>query len=138
MYNLVEYSNNYSKAGSLWQYYRDEPNHKITESESFKSKTETTEKTPDNRYRKNVAIVVQLKYLNNFWKSLEMPLINCETILNLTWSEKYVISSAVRNVQIKITDATLCVSVVTLSTEYNGKLLKQLKFGFKNKINWNK
>ena len=138
MYNLVEYSNNYSKAGSLWQYYRDEPNHKITESESFKSKTETTEKTPDNRNRKNVAIVVQLKYLNNFWKSLEMPLINCETILNLTWSEKYVISSAVRNVQIKITDAALCVSVVTLSTEYNGKLLKQLKFGFKNKINWNK
>ena len=63
-------------------------NDNITESESFKSKIKITGKTPDDGDTKNVEIVVPLKYLSNFWKTLEMPLINCEIILDLTWSKK--------------------------------------------------
>ena len=67
MYNLIEYSDNYSKAsGSLWQYYKDDPNNNLTDSESFKSKVKTTGKTPNNRNTKDVEIIVPLKYLRNF------------------------------------------------------------------------
>ena len=55
-------------------------------SESFKSKVKITEKTPDDGYTKNVEIIVPLKYLSNFWRTLEMPLINGEVNLELTWS----------------------------------------------------
>ena len=66
-------------------------------SESFKPNIKITGKTPDDGNTKNVEIVVVLlKYLSNFWKTLEMPLINCEVILDLTWSKKCAISSAVR------------------------------------------
>ena len=85
MYNLIEYSDNYSKtSGSLWQYYKDDPNDKITQSESFKSKTKVTGKTPPAGNTKDVEIIVPLKYVSNFWRTLEMPLINCEINLNLT------------------------------------------------------
>ena len=85
MYNLTEYSDNYSKtSGSLWQYYKDEPNNNIADSESFKSKVKITGKTPADRNTKNVEIIVPLKYLSNFWRTLEMPLINCEVNLILT------------------------------------------------------
>ena len=140
MYTLIEYSDNYSKISrSLWQYYRDEPNDNITESESFKSKIKTTGKFPDDGNTKNVEIVVPLKYLRiNFWRTLEMPLINCEIILDLTSSKKCVISSAVGETEFAITDTKLYVPVVNLSTEDNVKLLKQLESGFKRTINWNK
>ena len=79
MYNLIEYSDNYSKtSGSLWQYYKDDPNDNITQSESFKSKIKITGKTPAAGNTKDVEIIVPLKYLSNFWRTLEMPLINCE------------------------------------------------------------
>ena len=85
MYSLIEYSDNYSKtSGSLWQYYKDDPNDKITQSESFKSKTKVTGKTPPAGNTKDVEIIVPLKYVSNFWRTLEMPLINCEINLNLT------------------------------------------------------
>ena len=85
MYNLTEYSDNYSKtSGSLWQYYKDEPNNNIADSESFKSKVKITGKTPADRNTKNVEIIVPLKYLSNIWRTLEMPLINCEVNLILT------------------------------------------------------
>ena len=72
MYNLIEYSNNYSKtSGSLWQYYKDDPNDKITQSESFKYKTKITGKTPAAGIAKDVEIIVQLKYLSNFWRTLK-------------------------------------------------------------------
>ena len=62
MYNLIEYSDNYSKiSGSLWQYYRDEPNDNLTDSESFKSKMKITGKTPDDYNTKDVEIIVLLK-----------------------------------------------------------------------------
>ena len=78
MYNLTEYSNNYSKtSGSLWQYYKDDPNDNLANSESFKSKVKKTGKTSNNGNTKDVEIILPLKYLSNFWRTLEMPLINC-------------------------------------------------------------
>ena len=64
-----------------------------------------------------------------------MPLIKCEIILDLTWSKECVISSAVRKTEFAIADTKIYVPVVTLSTEDNVKLLKQLKSGFKRIIN---
>ena len=83
MYNLIEYSDNFAKTtGSLWQYFRDEPNDNLANSESFKSKIKITGKTRNNDNEKDVAIMVPLKYLSNFWRTLEMPLINCVIILS--------------------------------------------------------
>ena len=136
MYNLIEYSDNYSKtSGSLWQYYRDDPNDNLTQSESFKYKIKTTGKVPAAGNTKNVEIAVSLKYLSNFWRTLEMPLINCEINFILTWSEDCVISSATGATKFKITDTKLYVPFVTLSTQDNAKLLQQLKQGFKRTIN---
>ena len=88
MYNLIEYSDNYSKtSGSLWQYYKDDPNDNMEQSDSFKSKIRITRNTPANGCTKDVEIVVPLKYLSNFWRTLEMPLINSEVELILTWSK---------------------------------------------------
>ena len=94
MYNLIEYSDNYSKtSGSLWQYYRDEPNDNLADSESFKSKIKITGKTFAAGNEKDVEIMVPLKYLSNFCRTLEMPLINCEVNLILTWSSICVITN---------------------------------------------
>ena len=87
---------------------------------------------------KDVEITVPLKYLSNFWRTLEMPLINCEINLILTWSEKYVLSNDKKATTFAITGTKLYVPVVTLSTQDNAKLLQQLKSGFKRTINWNK
>ena len=71
MYNLIEYSVNYSKtSGSLWQYYRNDPNDNIRQSESFKSKIKITEKTPPVGNAKDVEIIVPLRYLNTFWNAI--------------------------------------------------------------------
>ena len=76
MYNLIEYSDNYSKnPKSLWQYYKGDPNDNLTDSESFKSKVKITGNTPNNGNTKDAEIIVPLKYLSNFWRTLEMPLI---------------------------------------------------------------
>ena len=85
--------------------------------------------------------MVPLKYLSNFWRTLEMPLINCEVNLLLTWSASCVIVStdvANQNATFVITDTKLYVPVVTLSQQDNAKLLEQLQSGFKRVINWNK
>ena len=67
MYNLIEYSENYVKtSGSLWQYFRDEPDDDLEDSESFKFKIKITGKTPNTGYEKDVEIMVPLKYLSNF------------------------------------------------------------------------
>ena len=71
---------------------------------------------------KDVEIAVPLKYLSNFWKALEMPLINCDINLILTWSEDCVIFSATGVTKFKITDTELYVTVVTFSTQDNEKL----------------
>ena len=71
---LIEYSDNYSKtSGSLWQYYRDEIASTLTNSESLKSKTKITGKTPADGNTKNIEIALSLKHLSNSWRTLEMP-----------------------------------------------------------------
>ena len=85
--------------------------------------------------------MIPQKYLSSFWRILEMPLINCEVEIILTWSENYVVIStnvANRNSTFTITEVTLYVPVVTLSTQDNAKLLPQLKSGFKRAVSWNK
>ena len=138
LYNLIEYSDNYAETfGSLWQYYRDEPNNNLVDSESFKSKIKITGKTPAAGNEKDVEVMVPLKYLNNFYRTLEMPLINCEINLILTWSSTSVITNSTSAATFEISDTKLYVPVVTLSTEDNSKLLQQLKSGFKRVISWN-
>ena len=68
--------------------------------------------------------MVPIKYLSNFWRTLEMPLINCEVGIILTWSKTCVISSANRETKFVITKTKFYVPVVTLSTEDNAKLLQ--------------
>ena len=88
MYNLTEFSDNYTKtSGSLWQYYKDDANNNLANSESLNYKVKITGKTQDNGNTKDVEIIVPLKYLSNFWRTLEMSLIYCETELLLTWSK---------------------------------------------------
>ena len=94
MYNLIEYSNNYSDAsGSLWQFERDEliGNINLTNdnSSSFKHKSDligNTDADGANRKKEGVKIVVPLKYLSNFWRSLKLLLINCKVELSLRWN----------------------------------------------------
>ena len=151
MYNVIEYSDNYARTtGSLWQYCKDIParnaKDNITEfadgntTDSFKFKVNITGQT-GNDGTKDVEIMVPLKYLINFRRTLEMPLINCEVNVILTWSSSCVLiatSIPNQNATFAITDTKLYVPVVTLSTEENTKLLQQLKSGFKRVINWNK
>ena len=108
MYNLIEYSDNYSKtSGSLWQYYKDDPNDNLTNSESFKSKVKITGNTPNNRNTKDVEIIVPIKYLSNFWRALEMPLINCEVNLILIWSKDCVNTNSTGEGTFAITETKL-------------------------------
>ena len=150
MYNLIEYSDNYAKTtGSLWKYCKDIParnkNDEITEftagnpTDSFNFKAKITGRTGDDG-TKNVEIMVPLKYLSYFWRTLEMPLINCEVNLILTWSLTCVLIATNipnQNATFAITDTKLYVPVVTLSTQENTKFLQQLKSDFKRVINWN-
>ena len=126
MYNLIEYSDNYSKtSGSLWQYYKDDPNDNIADSESFKSKVKMTGKTPADGNTKDVKIIVPLKYLSNFWRTLEIPLINSKVELLLTWSKDCVITNSEGEGKFSINETKLYVSVETLSTQDSAKLLQQ-------------
>ena len=151
MYNLIEYSDNYAKTtGSLWQYCKDIPSrnnnnqiinfaaNNLTDSFNFKAKIPGQ---TGNNGTKDVEKMVALKYLSNFWRTLEMPLINCEVNLILTWSSTCVlIATGVQNqnATFAITDTKLYVPVVSLSTQENIKFFQQLKSRFKRVINWNK
>ena len=127
MYNLIEYSDNYSDAsGSLWQFKRDaiegdvdltvDAQHISNNSSSFKYKSSFIT-------NKNcVKIVVLLKYLSNFWRSLEMPFIKCKVELSLKWYENCMLSSAGTAATFTIADTKLYVPVVTLKTRDNAKL----------------
>ena len=127
----------------MWNYYRDEPsNHLSTNSESFKCKTNITGNTYNlgdseadydaNKVGKNkTEVVIPLKHLSNFWRALNIPLINCEVELILTWSKNCVLADmtardaannndppaivAPTGLEFKITDLKLNVPVVTLS-----------------------
>ena len=115
MYNLIDYSDNYSKiSGGLWQYYKDDPNDNLADSESFKYKVKISGKTPNNGNMKDLEITVPLKYLSKFWRTLQMPLINCEVNLVLTWSKDCVITNSTGAGKFQITETNLYVLVVTL------------------------
>ena len=92
----------------MWQYYKDDPNDNLTDSESFKYKVKITGKTPNDGNTKDVEIIVPLKYLSNFWRTLEMPLINCEVNLELTWSKDCVITNSTGKEKFQITETNLC------------------------------
>ena len=152
VYNLIEYSNNFSKtSGSLWKYCKDIPvvddNKNIVEfngtntADLFNFKAKITGQTGNNGRIDNAEIMVQLKYLSNFWRTLEMVLIDCEVNLILTWSIDCVIlytNVTNQGSTFSIADTKLYVPVVTLSTQDNAKFLPQLQSGFKRKINWSK
>ena len=139
MYNLIEYSDNYSKtSGSLWQYYKDDFDNNLQNSESFKFKVKITGNTQNDGNTEDVGIMVPLKYLSNFWRTLEMPIINCQVELILTWSKNCVITNSTGEGKFVIIETKLYVPVVTLSTQDYVKLLQQLKSGFKRRITWNK
>ena len=144
MYNLIEYSDNYSDtSGSLWQFKRDEiegnveltvdaNTHIPNNSSSYKYKSSLITN------RNGVKIAVPLKYLSNFWRSLEMSLINCRVELSLSWNENFILTSLAGNSTFTITDEKLYIPVVTLSIEDNAKLTKLLSDGFKRFVYWNK
>ena len=143
MYILTEYSDNYSDiSGSLWQFKKDEiegdvdltvdDNHIPNNLSSFKYKSSFITN------RNGLKIAVPLKILSNFWRSLEMPLINCKVELSLKWYENCILSSAGNAVTFAITDTKLYVPVVTLKMEDNSKLSKLLSEGFKRSVYWNK
>ena len=143
MYNLLEYRKNYRKTtGSLWNYYRDKPTNPLSSSsESFKYKTSIAGNTynlvaGDADYdatkvgQNETEIALPLKHLSNFERTLNIPLINCETELILTYSKNCVLANMIPAITaptglgFQITDTKLYVIVVTLSIENDNKLLE--------------
>ena len=147
MYNLIEYSDNYQdSSATLYQYKRDEPpeanaiNDLTTNtSNSFKYKVELLDNPvlDGNIAKRSVKVVVPLKYLSNFFRSLEMPLINCKIKLTLTWKKECVLSTDVGDAVFIINNTKMYVPVVTLSKEYNKDFIEQQNKGFQRSIYWN-
>ena len=139
MYNLLEYSDN-----TLHQFKRDEPpgdNADVANNtSSLVYKSKLISGADDNNVN-NVKLVVPLKYVSSFFKSLELPLVNCKIDLELTWNKDCMISSvnaaAGQVVSFMITNTKLYVPVVTLSPKDNNNLTKQLNDGSKRSIYWN-
>ena len=146
-YNLLEYSENYrNTTGSFWNYYRDEPRNPLScNFECFKYKTNIIWKTLEvNDSLANTKVVIQLKHLSNFWKSLNIPIINCEVEFVLTWTKNCVLADmTVRDEQgnnpaivapsgaiFKIRGAKLYVPVATLSKEKWYKAFRTIKIRF--------
>ena len=175
MYNLLEYSKNYRKTiGSLYNYYRDElsddnnpnnfPNTNVVNSSAFEYKNKITGNAYDvaegaeehdaNRVGKqDVELAIPLKYLGNFWRALNIPLISCEVFLELKWNKNCVMTSleqrqvdarppvvngTTTGATLAINDCKLYVPVVTLSKDDEIKLLTNLKSGLTREIIWNK
>ena len=145
MCNLLEYSDNHQEStGSLYQFKRDEPpddNANVAnDTTSLVYKSKLISGTDDNNVN-NVKLVVPLKYVSNFFRSLEMPLVNCKIDLELTRHKDCMIScanaAAGQVVSFMITNTKLKVPVVTLSNKDNTNLTKQLNEGFKRTIYWN-
>ena len=131
--------------GGLWNFKRNEVEEDadltINNASSFKHKANLIGNTVAdgaNRKKENVKIAVPLKYLSNFWRSLEMLLINCKVEFSLGWYEECILSNAGNAATFTITDAKLYVPFVTLRIEGNTKLSKLLSQVFKRPIYWNK
>ena len=173
IYNLLEYSKNYRKTiRSLYNYYRDElsddaddnnfDNIKVVNSNTFKYKNKINGNTYDvdagaqgydvnKNGTQEVELAIPLKYLGNFWRALNIPLISCEVSLELKWGKNCVITSleqreigggnrvnAPTGATLAITNCKLYVPAVTLSKDDEIKLLTNLKSAFKREIIWNK
>ena len=175
MYNLLEHSKNCRKTiGLLYNYYRDEltkddnddfANINVVNSEAFKYKNKITRNTynvnagadgydVNKNGTQEIELAIPLKYLGNFWRALNIPLISCEVFLELKWNKNCVITSleqrqvdagppvgrdnAPTGATLSITDCKLYVPIVTLSKDDEIKLLTNLKSGFKREIIWNK
>ena len=176
MYNLLEYSKNYRKTiGSLYNYYRYDltndgndnnfDNRNVVNSEAFKYKNKITGNTynvdadaqgydVNKNGTQKIELAIPLKYLGNFWRALNIPLISCEVFLELKWNKNCVITSLERKqvdagppvvkdnaptgATLSITDCKLYIPVVTLSKDDEIKLLTNLKSGFKREIILNK
>ena len=175
MYDLLEYSKNYRKTiGSLYNYYRDEltndnnnnfANRNVVNSSAFKYKNKIIGNThnvaaaaagydANKEGTQSVELTIPLKYLGNFWRTLNMPLISCEVSLELKWNKNCVITSlkqraidendppnrdgAPTDASLAINDCKLYIPVVTLSKDDEIKLLTNLKSEFTREIIWNK
>ena len=173
MYNLLEYSKNYRKTiGSLYNCYRDEltndgndnnfDNRNLVNSEAFKYKIKITGNTynvdagaqgygVNKNGTQKIELAIPLKYLGNFWRALNIPLISCEVSLELKWDKNCIITSleqrdigggnrdnAPTGATLAINNCKLYVPAVTLSNDDEIKLLTNLKSGFKREIIWNK
>ena len=147
MYNLIECSDNYSySSGSLSGFKKDDVvnNTNVANDDnapSFKYKASVIGDTQNNRTKTGVKIAVPLKYLNSFWRSLEMPLINCKVELSLKQIKNCLFTTAANanKATFEITYSKRYVKTVTLSIEDNAKLSKLLLGeGFKRSIYWNK
>ena len=175
IYNLLEYSKNCRKTiGSLYNYYRDEltnddndnfANVNVVNSEAFKYENKIAGNTynvdagaqgydVNKNGTQEVKLTIPLKYLGNFWRALNIPLISCGVSLELKWDKNCVITSleqrqvdagppvvrdnAPTGATLVINDCKLYVPVVTLSKDDKSKLLTNLKLGFKREIIWNK
>ena len=147
MYHLIEYSDNYQdSSATLYLYKRDEPSEDdavadltANNSSSFKYKFILLGNPvlDGNIPKRSVKVVVPLKYLSNFLRSLEMPLINCKIKLNLTWKKECVLSTDAGNAIFITNDTKLYVPVVTLSKEDNKDFIEQQSKGFQRSIYWN-
>ena len=147
MYNLIEYSDNYQdSSATLYQYKRDEPPEvnaiadlTADNSSSFKYKVSLLGNpvVADNIAKTSVKVVVPLKYLSNFFRSLEMPLINCKIKLNLTWKKEFVLSNQAGDAVFIINGTKMYVPVVILSKEDNKDFIEQQNKGFQRSIYWN-
>ena len=147
MYNLIEYSDNYQdSSATLYQYKRDElpevnaiNDLTVDNSNSFKYKVSLLGNpvVADNIARRRVKVVVPLKYLSNFFRLLEMPLINCKNKLNLSWEKECVLSTDDGNAVFIINDTKMYVPVITLSKEDNKDFIEQQNKGFQRSIYWN-
>ena len=173
MYNLLEYSKNYRKTiGSLYNYYRDElsddaddnnfDNINVVNSNTFKYKNKITGNTynvnagvqgydVNKNGTQEIELAIPLKYLGNFWRALNIPLISCEVSLELKWDKICIITSleqrdigggnrdnAPTSATLAINNCKLYVPAVTLPEDDDFKLLTNLKSGFKREIIWNK
>ena len=130
MYNLIEYSDNYSdSSGSLWNFERDKiaNNPNVTNGDngpSCKYKANLITNTNADGTKKGVKMSVPLKYLSNFWRSLEMPLVNWKIELSLKWIESCELTTAeiganadatgADSATLEVTDGKLYVPVITL------------------------
>ena len=144
MYNLIEYSDNYQdSSATLYQYKQDEPpednaiaNLTVDNSSSFKYKVNLlgSRNFVGGIVRLNVKVVIPLKYLSNFLRLLEMPLLNCKIKLNLTWKKECLLSTDIGNAVFIINDTKLYVPVVTLSKEDNKDFIEQQNKAFQRSI----